>query len=300
MKKYAFIANKNNIKFEIGKRYFLKKYMLFFFDSIEDMSHLFLQCKYNKLYEIELFSYKKCFAEDFKIIKEINYKVFFNSNNRNIQILSAIKNHEDQVIKNFIINGNNIEKYAVIESGVHKYLDEIIKTNDALYVNEILSKYGRNKDIAKYKNKKSYSYLFNSIIKKIGSKELEQLITENDFIKENIKEFNSYIFRKKIKKYIDPYLNLFTLSTEDKMSIIKTGIDKYLDFFIKDDDYFIKGLVAKQGRKCDLDILVHDEDDDMREIVANHGYDDHLDILEKENNPNINQIINELRGKREL
>lgn len=27
MKKYAFIANKNNIKFEIGKRYFLKKYI---------------------------------------------------------------------------------------------------------------------------------------------------------------------------------------------------------------------------------------------------------------------------------
>lgn len=300
MKKYAFIANKNNIKFEIGKRYFVKKYMIFFFDSIEDMAHLFLQCKYYKLYEINLFSYKKCFIEDFKIIKEINYKEFLNSNNRNIQILSAIKNHESQVLENFIINGNNIEKYAVIESGIHKYLDEIIKTNDALYVNEILSKYGRNKDIAKYKNKKSYSYLFNSIIKEIDSKKLEQLITENDFIKENIKKFNPYIFRKKIKKYIDPYLNSFTLSTEEKMVIIKTEIDKYLDFFIKDSDPYIKGLIAKQGRKCDLDIFVYDEDEEIREAVARHGYDDHLDILEKENNPNINQIINELRGKREL
>lgn len=118
MKKYAFIANKNNIKFEIGKRYFLKKYIVLFFDSIEDMSHLFLQCKYNKLYEIELFSIKKYFIEDFKIIKEINYKEFLNSNNQNIQILSAIKNHENQVLENFIVNGNNIEKYAVIESGV--------------------------------------------------------------------------------------------------------------------------------------------------------------------------------------
>lgn len=299
MKKYAFIANKNNIKFEIGKRYFLKKYIILFFDSIEDMSHLFLQCKYNKLYEIELFSIKKYFIEDFKIIKEINYKEFLNSNNQNIQILSAIKNHENQVLENFIVNGNNIEKYAVIESGVHKYLDEIIRTNDALYVNEILSKYGRNKDIAKYKNKKSYSYLFCSIIKKIDSKELEQLITKNDFIKENIKEFNPYIFRKKIKKYIDPYLNLFTLSTEEKESIIKTKIDKYLDFFIKDSDPYIKGLIAKQGRKCDLDIFVYDEDEDIRKIVAYRGFDDHLDILEKENNPNINKIINELRGKRE-
>ena len=95
-------------------------------------------------------------------------------------------------------------------------------------------------------------------------------------------------------------MNSFTLSTEEKESIIKTEIDKYLDFFIKDSDPYIKGLIAKQGRKCDLDIFVYDEDEDIRKIVAYRGFDDHLNILEKENNPNINQIINELRGKREL
>ena len=67
MKKYMFILKKSNLKFEIGKRYFLKDYSLWFYNSIENMSHLFLQSKYYKIYEIKLFTNKNVFAEDFKI-----------------------------------------------------------------------------------------------------------------------------------------------------------------------------------------------------------------------------------------
>ena len=93
-------------------------------------------------------------------------------------------------------------------------------------------------------------------------------------------------------------INKYIKSSLHYPSIIETGINRYLDYFINDETLHID--IAKQGRKCDLDILIHDKNESVRKAVARHGYDDHLDILAKENNPNINKIINELRGKREL
>lgn len=60
-----------------------------------------------------------------------------------------------------------------------------------------------------------------------------------------------------------------------------------------------KYFIIEQGRKCDLDVLIHDKNETIKKVVARNGYDDHLDILAKEKNHKINQIINELRGKRE-
>ena len=99
---------------------------------------------------------------------------------------------------------------------------------------------------------------------------------------------------KDIDKYMEDIEDCFYCS-----SIIKTGIDKYLDRFINNENDYSLNIV-EQGRKCDLDVLVHNKDKLVKETVASHGFDDHLDILEKENNYNINQIIDELRGKRDL
>ena len=77
--------------------------------------------------------------------------------------------------------------------------------------------------------------------------------------------------KKDINKYIKSILHYH--------SIMETGINRYLDYFINDETLHID--IAEQGRKCDLDILVHDKNESVRKAVARHGYDDHLNILKK-------------------
>lgn len=48
--------------------------------------------------------------------------------------------------------------------------------------------------------------------------------------------------------------------------IIQTGINKYLDFFIKDYDSSIEFFIANQGRKCDLDILVRSKNEAVKKL----------------------------------
>lgn len=104
---------------------------------------------------------------------------------------------------------------------------------------------------------------------------------------------------KVIKKFIKEFKSDCFFNNRKFDAIIKTGIDKYLDEFINNENDYSLNIV-EQGRKCDLDVLVHNKDKLVKETVARHGFDDHLDILEKENNYNINKIIDELRGKRDL
>lgn len=81
-------------------------------------------------------------------------------------------------------------------------------------------------------------------------------------------------------KDIDHYLNgdiLVRRNFDD--DIIKTGIDKYLDRYIKytGEQFLIE--IAEIGRKKDLDLLVKSKSERVRSIVASHGHDEHLNIL---------------------
>ena len=184
---------KDDIKYEVGKRYKIEteENFIFYERSISDFKDILI-C--DKIYKIKIYdSSDNNGTRNYKILQEINYKNLLNSENKNEQIMSAIKNKEESILKKLIQSDKCNDIMAVIKSGVHKYLDEFINN-------------------------------------------------ENDY-----------------------------------------SLD-----------------IVEQGRKCDLNVLVHNKDKLVKETVARHGFDDHLDILEKENNYNINQIIDELRGKREI
>lgn len=300
--KYKYIIiNKQYIdkKYEIGKRY---KQDITFYNELSGLpSYAISKSENFKIMEIKLFgkTYYNI-ASDFKIVREMNYLDLLDSDDIVENMISAIKNHEEIVLDAFLNSKEKIYLEVVINSGVHKYLDEIIteyingETKYEDMVSLIIREYGRNKDLDNFINCNEDK--IKCKIADVGRpQDLDILINSGNFyvINSVLKNGRS----KDINKYIEDIEDI-----EDCFhcsSIIKTGIDKYLDKFVNNKIY-CPFLISEQGRKCDLDILVHDEDEDIRKAVAYHGYDDHLDILAKENNPKINQIINRLRGKREI
>ena len=291
---YIFTDNRNikdDIKYEVGKRYKIKteENFIFYERSINDFNDILI-C--DKIYKIKIYdSSDNNGTRNFKILCEINYKKLLNSEIKNEQILSAIKNKEESILKKLIQSDKCDDIMAVIKSGVHKYLDKIVKSENEFMITFLIKLKGRNKDFDNFINCDNNE--IKCQIANVGRpKDLDILINSRNFyaIHSVLKNGRS----KDIDKYMEDIDDCFYCS-----SIIKTGIDKYLDRFINNENDYSLNIV-EQGRKCDLDVLVHNKDKLVKETVARHGYDDHLDILEKENNYNINQIIDELRGKREI
>lgn len=281
---------KDHIKCEIGKRY--KKKLYHYYESYCDIEYFDSDMK---IYKIKVYddNYNIHVSEDFKILCEINYNNLLNSKNEMEQSISAIKNKEKSVLDKFI-KYNELKKIEkVIESGVHKYLDEIVqnKNIDEQTIALIIKKYGRNKDLDNFIDSNNRKIIMT--ISNIGrKKDLDKLMSSNKI------DFISYALLNGRFKDIDYVLNNNYKCFYN--NIIKTGIDKYLNLYTKNHDHYTKSLIIEQGRKCDLDILVYDENEEIRKAVARNGYDEHLDILAKENNPDINWIINKLRGKGDL
>lgn len=293
---YILIDNKEKMKYQIGKRY---KFKIGYVDAIDDFDcESLVNIKNCKIIKIKIFDSKKHISNDFKLIKEINYNKFINSNNKKYQILSVVKNHERKVIDNFIKTNDIIKLEAIINSGIHEYLDflfnkyinqlnnltskndlsqieymnKLIKNNsDIEYNKNILSmmvnQYGRNKDIKELILK---AYCLNDIVNIGRPEDLDILIkTESQTIIDNVL-LNGR--SKDIDKYInsDDYLS--------KKTIIKTGIDKYLDILINEnDDYYLE--IAKHGRKKDIQILLKKHNMFIIDELIYNGDDNCLDIL---------------------
>ena len=298
--KYKYIIiNKQYVdkKYEIGKRY---KHDIVFYNNLFGLpSYAISKSENFKIMEIKLFG-KTYYdiASDFKIVREINYLDLLDSDDVVENMISAIKNHEKIVLDAFLSSKEKIYLEVVVNSGVHKYLDKIIteyingETKYGDMVSLIIREYGRNKDLDFFVNDDDGSLIQKEVLNIGRPQDLDILINSRNFYAIHSVLNNGR--SKDIDKYMEDIEDCFYCS-----SIIKTGIDKYLDIFINNENDYSLNIV-EQGRKCDLDILVHNKDKLVRETVARHGFDDHLNILAKENNYNINQIIDELRGKREL
>lgn len=102
-------------------------------------------------------------------------------------------------------------------------------------------------------------------------------------------------------KDIDRYLSgsvLVRRNFDD--DIIKTGIDKYLDIYIKYTGEQILMEIAEIGRKKDLDLLVKSKSERIRSIVASHGHDEHLDILVNDKSRLVLQSVLDVGRKKDI
>ncbi len=105
-----------------------------------------------KFYKIKIYNRTTGgIATDFKIINEIDYRQFLKSSNKKEQILSIYKNHETDVLEEFIKNDDQNKIQIILESKIDFYLDMLINDKEAeIYDYQkytIIRKYGRNKDL---------------------------------------------------------------------------------------------------------------------------------------------------------
>ena len=150
MKGYAYInfLDKEEIKYTIGKRYHSER-GIYFKRRVKDFDFGIVLDNCYKFYKIKIYNRTTGgIATDFKIINEIDYRQFLKSSNKKEQILSIYKNHETEVLDEFIKNDDPDKKTIMLESGILFYLDMLVKDNpDGFIKHIIIQKYGRNKDL---------------------------------------------------------------------------------------------------------------------------------------------------------
>lgn len=295
----------NHFQYEIGKIY---KSKINCFDTLEDLliyyhyqgSMRFFKVRFSEKNSTLLCNDVERIISEFKIVKEIDYSKLINSDNYNIQLLSTEKNKEESMLEKFSSSDNPSALIAVINAGVDKYLDKLIKRNKS--VSLILSKYKRKKDIERFINSKDSELV--AIIAGFGiSKYLDYLSRK---AKSGEKKYVIAAFGGRIKD-VEKYLEMISekndfnnLSCElryNVLEILRLGYDCVLDYLMDYDDF--DEHVAKIGRKSDLDRIIKKRNDKFTlRKIASAGFDDHLDELLK-NKKNIDdetmRIINEIR-----
>ena len=267
--------SKNGIKYEFGKRYRGKiEYSSFFKVDSTDNEKL-------KYIEIEIFDrLSNDKASDFKIIKELNYLDFYNSKFKSfphsVYILAMKCRDKEALEKLFpVITEKNAD--AVISSNVEPYIDLLLNTNAYNFnaLAKVIKKYGRNKLLDKVRTSGINNINAKIEVAKIGRpQDLDILLNDSNYL------IVGKVLENGRFKDIDHYLNCDILVRRNfDNDIIRTGIDKYLDRYIKYTGEQILMEIAEIGRKKDLDILVKSKSERIRSIVASHGFSEHLDIL---------------------
>lgn len=292
-----------HVRYEIGKIY---KNKINCFDTLEN---LLIYYQWNMRFFKVTFSEKNStllcndvekIISEFKIVKEIDYSKLINSDNYGIQLLSAEKNKEESMLEKFSSSDNSSALIAVINAGVDKYLDKLIKRNRC--VSLILSKYKRKKDIEMFINSGNLELV--AIIAGFGiSKYLDYLSkkTKSGEKKYVIAAFGGRI--KDVRKYLEmiseknDFNNLSCELHYNVLEILRLGYDCVLDYLMEYDDFYEH--IAKIGRKSDLDKIIKKRNDKFTlRKIANAGFDEHLDEILK-NKKNIDdetmRIINEIR-----
>lgn len=292
-----------HVRYEIGKIY---KSKINCFDTLENLlMYYHWNMRFFKVTFSEKNSITSCndvekIISEFKIVKEIDYSKLINSDNYGIQLLSAEKNKEESMLEKFSSSDNSSALIAVINAGVDKYLDKLIKRNRC--VSLILSKYKRKKDIEMFINSGNLELV--AIIAGFGiSKYLDYLSkkTKSGEKKYVIAAFGGRI--KDVRKYLEmiseknDFNNLNSELYYNVLEILRLGYDCVLNILINYDDF--DEHVAKIGRKSDLDRIIKKRNDKFTlRKIASAGFDDHLNELLK-NKKNIDdetmRIINEIR-----
>lgn len=291
------ILNKNmvsdGIKYEIGKTYKIQdgKFFPKIFYGIDalDITLNFSEFDQDKkLFEIKILNFVSRKPVDFKIMMECNYKeiskrkatVFISKIHFNEFVLAVKLNDKEilnKMLKLYLKDSRMRSSYGkiLIKSNINEYHEALLNSKSIL-IKQTLSLFANRNEILDKLIKIKDREVAVNIIQKGINKYL-------DFYNKNY--FNDdFVFGKVLrqgrKKDIDSFLNSeMKEDYELNEYVIRTGIDKYLDYAI---EYpVLYNSVVDVGRKKDLDYIVKKEDDDFNYFIAQHGFDEHLDIISK-------------------
>lgn len=297
---HLYIVLKNDmvsggIKYEIGKIYKITKENTKYFPKIfcgidsldgDPSFNNFDQDK--KLFEVKIFNFVSRKPTSFKIMTECNYKevskrkttTFLRKIHFNEFVLAVKLNDKEilnKMLKLYLKDSRMRSSYGkiLIKSNINEYHEALLNSKSIL-IKQMLSLFANRNEILDKLIKIKDREVAVNIIQKGINKYL-------DFYNKNY--FNDdFVFGKVLrqgrKKDIDSFLNSeMKEDYELNEYVIRTGIDKYLDYAI---EYpVLYNSVVDVGRKKDLDYIVKKEDDDFNYFIAQHGFDEHLDIISK-------------------
>ena len=283
----------DGIKYEIGKTYKIQdgKFFPKIFYGIDalDMTLNFSEFDQDKkLFEIKILNFVSRKPVDFKIMMECNYKeiskrkttVFISKIHFNEFVLAVKLNDKEilnKMLKLYLKDSRMRSSYGkiLIKSNINEYHEALLNSKSIL-IKQTLSLFANRNEILDKLIKIKDREVAVNIIQKGINKYL-------DFYNKNY--FNDdFVFGKVLrqgrKKDIDSFLNSeMKEDYELNEYVIRTGIDKYLDYAIEHPVLY--NSVIDVGRKKDLDYIVKKEDDDFNYFIAQHGFDKHLDIISK-------------------
>lgn len=283
--KYGYITldenmSKDGIKYEFGRRYKSNvEYSSFFgslFFSVNSTDNEKL-----KYIEIEVFNESEINkATDFKIIKEANYLDFYKPELKSFShspYILAMKCKDKEALESLFPVITEKHADAVISSNVEPYIDLLLNTNAYNFnaLAKVIKKYGRNKLLDEVRTSGITNMNAKIEVAKIGRpQDLDVLLNDSNYL------IVGKVLQNGRFKDIDRYLSGSILVRQRfDYDIIKTGIDKYLDKYLKYTGESILIELAEIGRKKDLDILVRSSSERVRNEVAKHGFNEHLNIL---------------------
>ena len=292
--KYKYIIiNKQYIdkKYEIGKRY---KHDIVFYDNLSGLpSYAISKSENFKIMEIKLFGRTYYdIANDFKIVREINYLDLLDSDDIVENMISAIKNHEKIVLDAFLSSKEKIYLEVVVNSGVHKYLDKIIteyingETKYGDMVSLIIREYGRNKDLDNFINCNNDE--IKCRIANVGRPQDLDILMESK---------NNCLISKILRHGRENDVNIYIKNFDDTIFqniIVETGIDKYMDYIIENNfENIHEILLADIGRKKDLDKIIKTKNEYVLSKIINKQYKEHLLLLSHHYYSDISNLAKE-------
>lgn len=279
---YILIYKNDKKKYEIGKRY--NKY-IYYYKELYNIGYICT--KESKIFKIKIFhTVGVKYAEDFKIVKEVNYEEAYKGIYEKIDkdyllplfTFLFIKT-QNEIFFNELIEARkthfrNIKELidkAIISSGNYSYIDRVKNLTKSAKI-YLLREIGRNKDIAKFIKNKDKNVL-TEIIKIGRPQDLDILI----------KSENNWLISKILRHGREKDVNIYIKNFDDTIFqniIIETGIDKYIDYIIENNlENIHEILLADVGRKKDLDKIIKTKNEYILSKIINNQYEEHLLLL---------------------
>lgn len=301
---YILIYKNDKKKYEIGKRY--NKY-IYYYKELYNIGYICT--KESKIFKIKIFhTVGVKYAEDFKIVKEVNYEEAYKGIYEKIDkdyllplfTFLFIKTHNEIFFNELIearkTHSRNIKELidkAIISSGNYSYIDRVKNLTKSAKI-YLLQEIGRNKDIEKFIKNKDNDIL--SAIIKIGRH------CDLDFFMKNSDDpyLKTQVLKHGRRQDIELYLNDINEPLFQNI-IVLTGIDKYMDYIIENNfNYFSKVYLLDIGRKKDLDMFVNIEERNFSLEIIDKQYDDHLRLLRHNKNIAVSEKAKKIIDECEL
>ena len=283
---YILIYKNDKKKYEIGKRYNIG----------------YICTKESKIFKIKIFhTVGVKYAEDFKIVKEVNYEEAYKGIYEKIDKDSLLPlftflfiKTQNEIFFNELIEARkthfrNIKELidkAIISSGNYSYIDRVKNLTKSAKI-YLLREIGRNKDIEKFIKNKDNDIL--SAIIKIGRH------CDLDFFMKNSDDpyLKTQVLKHGRKRDIELYLNDINEPLFQNI-IVLTGIDKYMDYIIENNfNHFSKIYLLDIGRKKDLDKIIKTKNEYILSKIINNQYEEHLHLLSHHYYPDISKLAEE-------